>query len=623
MKMIVNILKKISVLFIFLISVTSVGQILGNNGQNYNSFSARNFMKFNRFLTVPTFSALRENKTALTGIVRNSNVDFEDNPRLHLLSYSGKMRESVGAGFVVYQQEVGAMKDFGAIANYAQKIQLNQNMDLTFGFNFLYSRSSIDWARVLVNDQDDLFLSNFQDIPMVMLQPAVTLSFGSFDVGLFFENLVDFNLKKSEVATDFGQKTFSAHAMYSYEFSYAAGIFERADLRALVVASKAGEQGFNGSGSLILDLPKAGWIKAGYDKTYGISAGLGVNISDELSIGFSYEKNEFAATNEVGLTYNFGQKNYIRNRPKRRTGNVNVTLPKRTPKKTKKKTDYKDEEHHDLSDELQQAQDSINVLNEKVDEVLRILKNQPPLIKQKIEEPKTFIPKEIKGDEKDTSLKRRNKAPWRESTITHSGGGGTMYYVVSDRYRNKENVDALIEKWSRLGAEAKYIFDPTDKWYYVYIDRYAKKVDAIEKVDDFNDKTRLFESNDKNDQSSIKLNSGKDPVYVVKLTIGEAGDSYKEPKKQPPARVRTMSNSQGIEPGYYLQVYVNSKKSLADRNVDELRNDDIKAGYFINPTTGYMHVYIAKVDSKEEAIRLYNNNLNGAFYDRKTIVRIK
>ncbi|WCC43882.1 hypothetical protein PJW08_08545 [Tenacibaculum finnmarkense] len=84
-----------------------------------------------------------------------------------------------------------------------------------------------------------------------------------------------------------------------------------------------------------------------------------------------------------------------------------------------------------------------------------------------------------------------------------------------------------------------------------------------------------------------------------------------------------MSNSQGIEPGYYLQVYVNSKKPLADRNVDELRNDDIEAGYFVNPTTGYMHVYIAKTDNREEIIRLYNSNLDGAFYDRKTIVHIK
>ena len=36
-----------------------------------------------------------------------------------------------------------------------------------------------------------------------------------------------------------------------------------------------------------------------------------------------------------------------------------------------------------------------------------------------------------------------------------------------------------------------------------------------------------------------------------------------------------------------------------------------------------MHTYIAKTNSREEAIKLYNNNLNGSYYDRKTIVTYK
>ncbi len=612
--------KKIAIFFILLVSLTMVGQT-SDSGQNYNSFSSRNFMKFNRFLTIPTFSALRENKTSLTAIVRNSNIDFEDNPRLHLFSYAGKMRENVGAGFAVYQQEVGAMKDFGAIANYAQRLQLNENMDLTFGFNFLYSRSSIDWARVLVQDEDDSFLGNFQDIPVVMFQPAVTLSFGKFDVGLFFENLVDFNLKSSEMATSFGEKTFSAHAMYSHEFTYATGIFEGADLRTLVIAKKPGKDEFSAGGNVILDLPKAGWIKAGYDKTYGISAGIGVNISDKLAIGFSYEKSDFAATNEVGLIYNFDKKSYRRNRPKRRSGNVKVTLPERIPEK---KAAYENPEHNDLADEIQRAQDSIDILNKKVDQVLRLLKNEPEPVPKTI---KRITPEESSVKEKDTSLKRSSNTPWRQSTITYSGGGGTMYYLVAERFKNKENTVPVIEKWKRLNIDAKYIYEPKEKYYYVYIDRFAKEDDAEDKIEELGlvNKTRLFEKNDdKNDVSAIKIKkNNKGVVYIEKITIGKSGDSYKEPKKQPRARVRTMSSMQGVEPGYYLQIYVNAQKALADRNVDELVNDNIDAGYFINPATGYMHVYILKTDNREEAIRLYNNNLNGSFYDRKSIVRVK
>ena len=610
-------IKKVTLYIAILISVFSLQAQTFDSAQQYNSFTSRNFMKFNRFLTVPTFSALRENKTSISAIVRNSNVDFEDNPRLYVGTYSGKMRDNVGAGLAIYQQEVGVFKDFGALVNYAHRLQLSEMADITFGFNFLYSRRSANALKVNSTVPDPQ-VANFQDIPLVMFQPAITYSYGKFDVGLFFENLVDFDMKNSEMATSFGEKTFSAHAMYSHEFTYPAGIFQGAVLRTLLLARKPGENDFSIGGNVILDLPKAGWVKAGYDKTYGISAGLGVNISENLAVGFSYEKSDFAATNEIGLIYNFGRrKNRVRERPVQRVGNVEVLLPERAPK-----NEYKDEEHNDLSDEIQTAQDSIDILNKKVDEVLRLLKNQPaPKVVQ------VTTPAEVKTDEKDTSLRRRSTKPWRQPYTSSGGGGGTMYYVISDKFKDKDNAEELIEKWKRLDIEAKSIFEPQKKLYYVYIDRYVKREDADEKEADFNDKnTRLFEKNsDKNDAASIKIKRGtKDPVYVVKLTIGTSGDSYKEPKKQPPASVRTMSNNmQGVAPGYYLQVYVNGNKALADRNVDELRNDGIDAGYFINPATGYMHTYIARVDSREEAIKLYNNNLNGSFYDRKTIVRIK
>ena len=600
---------------LLLVTTFSLEAQVSNSAQQYNSFTSRNFMKFNRFLTVPTFSALRENKTSITAIVRNSNVAFEDNPRLYLGTYSGKMRENVGAGLAIYQQEVGVFKDFGALANYAHRLQLNDNMDLTFGFNFLYSRRSADALKVNSTVPDPQ-VANFQDIPIINFQPAVTLSFGKFDVGVFFENLVDFNLKSSEMATSFGEKTYSAHAMYSHEFTYASGIFEGADLRVLAIARKPGEGTFSAGGNAILDLPKAGWIKAGYDKTYGISAGLGVNISESLAIGFTYEKSDFAATNEIGLIYNFGKKYFRRDRPTRRGGNVKVTLPTRGPKRQ----EYDNPEHNDLSDEIQKAQDSIDILNKKVDQILRLLKNQPEPVK-------VNTPTQAnKTDEKDTSLRRRSNKPWRQSTITHVGGGGTMYYIIADRYKNEERVQPLIDKWARLGYEAKSIFDPKSKIYWVYLDRFAKEEDAEEKLEkEFGGGTRFFEkNNDKNDESSIKVKkNSKDGVYIRKLTIGKEGDSYKEPKKQPPARVRTMAKMQGVEPGYYIVVYVNSKKSLADRNVDELRNDNIDAGYFINPATGYMHIYIAKTQDRKEAIRLYESNLDGAFYDRKSIINVK
>ena len=104
----------------------------------YNGFTSRNFMKFNSFFTIPTFSVLHRDNQTIEAIVRNSNIEFEDAPRLNILSYSGKMRSNTGAGIAVFQQQVGAFKDFGAIANYAYKIQMSGESGLAFGLSLIH-----------------------------------------------------------------------------------------------------------------------------------------------------------------------------------------------------------------------------------------------------------------------------------------------------------------------------------------------------------------------------------------------------------------------------------------------------------------------------------------------------
>ncbi len=599
---------------------TSVFSQVSTNAELYNSFTSRNFIKFNRFLTVPTFSALREKSTSINAIVRNSFVSFEDSPRLYLLSYSGKMRSNVGAGLAVYQRNIGVFKDFGALANYAHKIEMNNDLSLTFGFNALYSRRSANGLKVN-SVVPDPAVSNFQDIPIVNVQPAITLSFGKFDAGVFFENLLDFNLKENSMATSFSEKTYSGHIMYSHEFTYANGIFEGADLRILGLVRKPGQGEFGYGGNVIFDLPKLGWLKAGYDKQFGISAGAGVNLSEKLSIGFTFEKGEFADTNEVGLIYNFGQKSFGRRRPVRRAGNVSVKLPERKPKQ-----EDKNENYNDLSGEIQEAYDSISKLNKKVDEILRILNERPKPVERV--EKVIHLPINDAGEEKDQSLKRSSATPWREKTITtrRAGGGGTMYYVAANQFRSKENVVSYIEekkrKFEKEDIKAKYVFDPKTKYYYVYFDRFAKKQDAERMTEEFKEK-KLFEGDDDDPLNLSKGKTYKEAVFVIKISLGGEAETYKEEKSQPPARVRTMKKVEGLDEGYYLVVNVFSKKAYADKFLDELMNDNIEADYFINPSTGYRHVYILKTDSRSEAIKLYENNLNGTYYSKKSIINIR
>ncbi len=616
--------KNITLFVLLLLSYTCFSQVSISEDE-YNGFSSRSFMQFNNFMTVPTFSILHRETATIEAISRSANIEFEDASRLHILSYSGRMRPNVGGGIAVFQQEIGVFKDFGAVANYAYQLKLGGNKKLTFGFNFFYSRRSLDNPRVLSNGPDPL-INNYQDKPVVVFQPAATMSFGDLDVGLFFENLGDFNLKSSEFVSDFGDKTISGHLAYTYRFENTSGLLQNMSIRGLGIGRKLKDD-FSYAGNVLLELPKAGWVKVGYDKLFGLNAGFGINLTKNLGIGFSYEKQDnLGGTNEVGILYRFG-----RNRGRgvaKKTPKVDIILPEdeepeivETPR-----NDYEDPEHNDLSDELKVAQDSINSLHKKVDELLRLVKNQPKTTTTEIIRE---VPVPTPSADRDQSLPRSTATPWRQQTVTRTGGGaGTMYYTAIEQFKSLSKARAEVKKYNRSPRnknKARYVKDPKYNVYVVYIDRHAKEKDAEKQKDEINGSIKgAREGEDADNDIGIKKEGGSDRVYVMKITLGAQGESYTEPKPQPPARVRTMKNPTGeIPPGYYLVVNVFGKKPYADKFLDELQNDGITADFFINPETGMRHVYILKTDDRTEAIRLYNNNLNGSYYDRKNIVQIK
>jgi len=144
--------------------------------------------------------------------------------------------------------------------------------------------------------------------------------------------------------------------------------------------------------------------------------------------------------------------------------------------------------------------------------------------------------------------------------------------------------------------------DPKYNKYVVYYKRFGKKKDADDLVEEVNgtgkkgvekDDSKVS-ANDITSLKEAKEKSSVDNIYVMKITLGAQGETFKEPKPQPRARVTTVRKIGDLEEGYYLQVGVFSKKAYADRLLDELESDGINADYYLNPKTGNRHVYIHK-----------------------------
>lgn len=271
---------------------------------------SQNLLKFNRFLLNPTFSTVREDKSYINLFHRNQSVSFDDNNQVYFLSYSGRVSDRSGVGLSLFTNREGLFNNFGVHANYAYGVRLSQNSTFTFGANVSYYQSAFNQDRANSVDFDPL-LGTLESSSLVSFQPGFNFSIGKFDIGGFAENLFDYNLKTSESVTDFNEKTYSGHLQYTHQFENGSGIMERARLMPLARVRKVGEENITLGGNLILDLPKLGWVQAGYDDFYGASAGLGFNLTKNISLGYTVEKglsNEFenfGVTHEISLAYSF------------------------------------------------------------------------------------------------------------------------------------------------------------------------------------------------------------------------------------------------------------------------------------------------------------------------------
>lgn len=272
------------------------------------SVPSQNNIKFNRFIQNPTYSFVGEDNTYISMYHRNQWIEFNDSPKAYMLSYTGRFNEKNGLGIGIYQQSTGVITSFGAIGNYAHNIRLNDDMNLTLGFNLAYYSSGIDNNRT-ITAQDDPLLLSFRSTSLVTIKPGVNLSYKNFDLGIYAENLVDYDFKTSEMASEYIDRTYSSQLMYTHNFNAATGLFEETDMRLALTAQMTDTFGTGFGGSILTNFPRMGWIQLGVDNYYGVGAGIGAHISKRLSIGYTYERTikeglvNLGPTHEVNLVF--------------------------------------------------------------------------------------------------------------------------------------------------------------------------------------------------------------------------------------------------------------------------------------------------------------------------------
>ena len=542
-------------IFLFLLCFTKVS---GQEESPFVSYDvpSQNLLKFNRFLINPTFSTVREDKSYINLLHRNQSVSFNDNNQDYFLSYSGRVNDQSGLGLSLYTQREGLISNYGVMANYAYGIKLSDKSNFTFGANLAYYNSGFDRNRANALDPNDPALNGLQDSNLLSVQPGFNISYGKFDFGVFAENLFDYNLKTSKTITEFGDKTFSGHLQYTHQFENGEGILEQGRLMPLARVRKIGTEEVVLGGSLILDLPKLGWLQGGYDSFYGASAGIGFNINRRLSLGYTMEKglsnnfDNFGLTHEISFAYSI-------------TPTLTEDRVMLEEGYEEQLAQYEEEPEEKLTAQQLEIEKLKKALAE-YDEILAELMfrqdssetNRQKDLERRFAMVMKMVREETQGKRPDIEEKAKNMY-----LVNNENGG----LVANSKPATKENKLIVINSVSK-----------------------PKDAIAVREVE-----TKITPKTKKEDT--------------------QENDEFTRVAQQNNIKSRKFRNLDGVADGYYIVANVYKGEKYLNKFVEELANNGVKADHFENSNNGLKYVYLERYDTWQEAMAAHKSNLNGSY----------
>jgi len=472
-----------------------------------------NQLFFNRFLINPTYSLVRENKSYLNVLIRNQHSAFEDNNQNYFLGFSNKLDENTALGLGVYGRWSGIVQEFGFNANYATAVKLGNKSALAFGANVSYLSQGLDRSRIVANESDPL-LENARKENKIAIEPGLNLSLGDFDFGVHFRDLVAYNQTTQEMITNFNANAINATVQYAHKFKNASGIFEEGRLMPLVQVGRNQNNTLAYTGSILLDLPKFGWVQSTYDATFGFSSGIGFNLNKKLSLGYLMEKNVASTEDNLGwnhelsLAYSFndglrgiGVDVNIASSEDERVDQIVrnyeeqiLNLKEQMEKETVVPEDTNTMAYQNrlVLDELILRQDSIERARDRMFE--RRFETMVRLLRHEMRQEKPVIPKEkIRRGYNETGIASNSKksnnrnnfkenifddAPIKAQNKADVIGVKSGYYMIANVFKNKNYLNTFMSHLKEQGLKAKKFYNKENGLFYVYLADFNSKSDA-------------------------------------------------------------------------------------------------------------------------------------------------
>lgn len=606
---------------------------------------SQNNLKYNRYLQNPAFSFVREDNTYVSLYHRNQWIQFDDSPKVYMLTYAGKFSDRAGYGFGLYQQNLGVIVSFGGIANYAYNVKLTEKMDLTFGFNMAYYNSGVDRNRTVTEEPDPILLA-MRNNSLLSIKPGFNISYGSFDFGLYAENFIDYDFKSSKLAKDYSDKTYSAHVMYSHDMVSLKDMFEGSSFRLGLRGKVNQESDLGLSGNILVDFPKFGWIQTGVDDFFGVGIGLGFHFTRRLSLGYTYERTikeglvNLGPTHEITMVFSFKDRLLAKqnNMTAQDTLNQIEEIDKKiAAKKTKKeKPDFdKDLEIEKLRLQLDESNMHLLEMLMQEDSLADIRKAE---FEEKVKNLMDYVKRENSAkaiDEDSKPIVLKKSKPGKKivpKTMEDLKDAENGYYIVSKSAKGKDDA-VTIERHESLpdavkSYESKKKSGKEKDIYIIHVDN----PDELD-FDNNNEPNRTLNNKSKNnaneteeDEKSVEsfLKDEKSQRKISNKTEEEIKEFYynKTSKQRDAPKKGNKLSVAGLEKGFYIIASVFAEQENTEKFIRKMKSRGIETNYFINPKNNFRYVYLRKHSSWSEALVSYYSNVDNTYFDPIWIMSI-
>lgn len=542
----------------------------------------QNLMKFNRFLINPTFTTVRENNSYINFLHRNQSVQFDNNDQTYFVSYSGRIGDRNGLGLSLYSQQKGLVSNIGIMANYAYGIKLSDKSNFTFGANLAYYNTGYDRNRASQLDPNDPLLNGTVDSNVLSFQPGFNLSYGQFDFGVYAENLFDYNIKTSEQLTQFADKTYSGHLQYTHQFNNGSGIMESARLMPLARVRlnaqdgplSENQQDISYGGSLILDLPKLGWLQGGYDTFYGASAGAGFNLNKRLSLGYTMEKGfgtdlgNLGVTHEISFAYSF------------------------TPNLTEDRVMLEDDSEELVDNEILNQENLVT--NDEIEDLKKKLAENDEVLAELI-----YRQDSLEAN-RQQDLERRFEMVMRMVRNETKGERPDIEKKAENLFINKAKKPAALANNS---------------------DTQTNEARTTETQQASETQKRNPSNTSVAQRDNLKrTNTTTTPATAV-VQDNTKSNNYNTGNRDA-IKSAKFKNLEGVNDGYYVIANVYKGGKYMDKFMNSLDNQGFSSNYIDNQNNGLKYVYLERYDTWQEAADAYKSSMNGQYNDALWIMNV-